>query len=139
MEDIQGTCPDYPGHEARKRLINLPRCRLAAMISRVYADDLTLDLMSVLATVLIGLFVVAWFVAACAFLALAWNLFRIPMSLKPGAAVPLGNPFNAILRPELLSESGLAARRRAGLALLTFVVMLLAGALSGLLAKVLAP
>lgn len=109
------------------------------MIPGVYADDFRLDLMSVLATVLIGVFVVAWFVAACAFIALAWNLFRIPMSLKPGAAVPLANPFNAILRPELLSESGLVARRRAGLALLTFLVMLLAGALSGLLAKALAP
>ena len=45
MEDIQELVPkpsDHPGREARKRLINLPRCRLAAMISGVYADDFRL-------------------------------------------------------------------------------------------------
>jgi hypothetical protein len=47
MEDIQELVPkpsDHPGHVVRKRLINLPRCRLAAMISGVYADDFSLDL-----------------------------------------------------------------------------------------------
>jgi hypothetical protein len=95
--------------------------------------------MALLPTVLIGIFIATWAVAACAFLALAWNLFRIPFSLKPGSTSPLGNPFNAIFSPELLSESGLAARRRAGLALALFVVMLIAGAFSGLMARLLAP
>jgi len=95
--------------------------------------------MSIFATVLIAVFVVACFATACALLALLWNLLRIPFNLKPGATAPLGNPFNAVFKSDLLSESGLAARRRAGLALLAFVLMLLAAALTGFIAKVLAP
>jgi hypothetical protein len=99
----------------------------------------TLDLMPVAATALVVVFVAVLAAAACAFLVLAWNLIRIPFNLKPGATYPLGNPFNAVLKPEVLSESGLVARRRAGLALVVFISLLIAGAVSGLLAKMLAP
>lgn len=95
--------------------------------------------MSVVATALVVVFVIALAAAACAFLVLAWNLVRIPFHLRSDASYPLGNPFNAVLRPELLSEPGLAARRRAGLALVIFILMLAAGALSGFLAKIIAP
>ena len=84
-------------------------------------------------------FVIALAAAACAFLVLAWNLARIPFNLKSGASYPLGNPLNTVLRPELLSEPGLVARRRAGLALAIFILMLAAGAVSGFLAKVVEP
>jgi hypothetical protein len=94
--------------------------------------------MSVVATVLVVVFIGACAVAACAFVALAWNLARIPFNLRSGAHYPLGNPFNAVLRPDLLSERGLIARRRAGLSLLVFVLMLAAGALSGFMAKMVA-
>jgi hypothetical protein len=95
--------------------------------------------MSVVATVLVVVFVGAWAAAACAFVALAWNLVRIPFNLKSGVSYPSGNPFNAVLKPDLLSERGLVARRRAGLSLFVFVLMLAAGALSGFMAKMVAP
>ena len=95
--------------------------------------------MSVAATALVVVFVVALAAAACAFLVLAWNLVRIPFNLKSGASYPLGNSFNAVLKPELLSEPGLVARRRAGLALVIFILMLAAGAVSGFVAKIVAP
>ena len=94
--------------------------------------------MSVAATALV-VFVVALAAAACAFLVVAWNLVRIPFNLKSGAGYPLGNPFNAVLKPELLSETGLVARRRAGLALVIFTLMLAACAVSGFVAKIVAP
>ena len=95
--------------------------------------------MSVAATALVVVFVVALAAAACAFLVLAWNLVRIPFNLKSGTAYPLGNAFNAVLKPEFLSESGLVARRRAGLALVIFILTLAAGAVSGFVAKIVAP
>jgi hypothetical protein len=94
--------------------------------------------MPVAATALIVVFVVVSAAAACAFLVLAWNLVRIPFNLKPGAAYQLGNPLNAVLKPEVLSESGLVARRRAGLALVVFISLLIAAAVSGLMAKLVA-
>jgi len=95
--------------------------------------------MSVAATALVVVFVVALGAALCAFAVLAWNLSRIPFNLKSGAPYPLVNPFNAVLRPDLLSERGLVARRRAGVALFVFILMLAAGAVSGLMAKMIAP
>jgi hypothetical protein len=109
------------------------------MIGRNFSIYIELDLtMSAFAFILIAVFVVACVGGICAFLALAWNLLRIPFHMKPRASAPLGNPLNAIFAPDVLTEVGLVARRRSGLALLAFLAMVAAAAVSGGLAMVLA-
>lgn len=95
--------------------------------------------MSAIATVLTAVFAIACVGGICAFLAIGWNLLRIPFNIKPGASAPPSNPFNAIFAPDTLTESGLVARRRAGSALLVFALMVATAAVSGGLVMVLAP
>ena len=85
------------------------------------------------------IFVLACAIGVAAWVALLWNMFRVPFNLKPGVrAWALGNPFNYLFRPDALTATGLQARRRSGLSLLVFVVAVITGAMTGLLAKWLA-
>jgi hypothetical protein len=82
------------------------------------------------------LFVLAWVTALVALVIAFWNMVRVPFNLKPGVnAWAGGNPLNYLLKPEALTDKGIAARRRVGQALLIFLAACVAGAAIGLLAK----
>jgi len=82
------------------------------------------------------LFVLACVTGLVALLIACWNMVRIPFNLEPGVdAWASGNPLNYLLKPEALTDRGVAARRRVGQALVIFVVAWVAGAAIGLLAK----
>ena len=86
----------------------------------------------------LGLFVLACVVGILAWCVLLWSLLRVPFNLKPGVqAWSGGNPFNYLFKPEALTQAGLAARRRAGLALAVFVATVAVALLAAGLAKAL--
>jgi hypothetical protein len=84
----------------------------------------------------VGLFVLACAVGVLAWCVLLWSVLRVPFNLKPGVqAWSSGNPFNYLFKPEALTEAGLRARHRAGVALVVFVATVATAFLVAALAK----
>ena len=81
--------------------------------------------MSSLGTITTALFGLALGVAVIAFCVALWNLIRVPFLLKPGIeAWSTGNPFDYLFKPEALTPRGLEARRRTGVAVIVFFLMI---------------